>query len=87
MIVLFCYQDVLEVIKNDVNPLVEGAIVEQKTAHKEEKMKYFKVLYHIHQCVDVDNFEKVDDCTSSKKAWGILEKCYEGADKAKAVRL
>lgn len=55
-------------IKNCVNPLVEGAMVAQRTMHKEEKTKDFKALYLINQCVDVDNFEKVSDCTSSKQA-------------------
>lgn len=59
----------------------------QRTAHKKEKMKDFKALYLIHQSIDVDNFEKVGDCTSSKEAWEILEKGYAGDDKAKMVRL
>lgn len=53
--------------KNDVNPFVEDATVAQKIVHKEEKMKDFKILYLIHQYVNVDNFENVDDCTSSRK--------------------
>lgn len=54
MKVLFGNQDVLEVIKNGVNPFVEGATTAQRTVHKEEKMKDFKALYLIHQCADVD---------------------------------
>lgn len=41
----------------------------------------------IHSCVDEDNFEKVGDCDSAKKAWDILEKAYAGVDKPKVVRL
>lgn len=37
--------------------------------------------------MDGDNFEKVGESESLKKAWQILEKAYAGADKAKAVRL
>ena len=44
MKVLFGYQDVLEVIKNGVNPLVEDAINAHQATHKEEKKKDFKVL-------------------------------------------
>lgn len=54
--------------KNDVNPLVEDATTEQRTAHKEENTKDFKALYLIHQCVDTENFEKNGDYTSSKEA-------------------
>ena len=62
MKVLFGYQDVLEVIKNEVNPLVEGTIVAQQVMHKEDKKKDFNTLFLIHQYMDGDNFEKVYDC-------------------------
>lgn len=62
---LFDYEDDFEVINNGVNPLVEGVTTGQRSPHKEEKMKDFKTLYLIHQCVDVDDFEKVNNCTSS----------------------
>lgn len=87
MNVMFGYQDVLEVIQNDVNPLIKAATDAQRTAHKKEKTKDFKALYLIHQCVDADNFEKVGECTSSKKTWEILEKSYAGVDKTKVARL
>ncbi|XP_050890732.1 uncharacterized protein LOC127096165 [Lathyrus oleraceus] len=61
MKVLFDSQDVLEVIKNGVTPLVQNAAEAQQATHKEEKTEYFKVLFLIHQCIDGDNFEKVDD--------------------------
>lgn len=65
MKVLFDYQDVLDVIKNSVNPLVKGVTLEQRaSSHKEEKNKDFKTLILIHQCVDTNNFEKVGDCES-----------------------
>lgn len=68
MNVLFDYQGVLEVIKNDASPLVECATDEQQAIHKEEKKKYFKALILIHNCVDTNNFEKVGDWESSKQA-------------------
>ena len=49
--------------------------------------KDYKALFLIHSCVDSDNFEKVGDCDSAKIAWGIFEKAYAGAGKAKVVRL
>ena len=75
---MFGYQDVLEVVKNVVNPLVEGATDAQRETHKEKKKKDFKALFLIHQCGDGDNFEKVGDCESSKQTWKILEKAYTG---------
>lgn len=71
MNVLFDYGDVLEVIKNEVSPFLEGATTAQSSAHKQETVKYFKLLYLIHRCVDVDNLEKVGGCTSSKKSWKV----------------
>lgn len=45
MKVLFDYQDILEVVKNCVNPLVEGVTDAQRATHKEEKKKYFNALF------------------------------------------
>ncbi|XP_073222329.1 uncharacterized protein [Cicer arietinum] len=59
----------------------------QEAKFKEDKKKGYKALFLIHSCVDSDNFKKVGDCDSAKTAWGILEKAYAGADKAKVVRL
>lgn len=73
-------------IKNGVNPLVQGATDAQRTTYNEEKKKDFKALVLIHQCVDGDNFKKVGDCESSKQAWEILEKAYARADMTKVVR-
>lgn len=87
MKVLFGYHDILEVIKNDVTPLVQNATEAQQTTYKEEKKKDYKALFLIHQSVDGENFEKVGDCDFSKQAWEILEKAYAGDDKAKVVRL
>lgn len=72
MKVLFGYQNVLEVIKNGVNPLDQGTTDARRATHKEERKKDFKTLFFIHQYVDGDNFEKVSDCESSKQAWKIL---------------
>lgn len=87
MKVVFGYQDVLEVVKNEVTTLVEGAIYAQRSKHNEEKTKDYKVLFFVHECVDADNFEKVGDCESSKQTWEILEKVNLWDDKEKVVRL
>lgn len=71
MKLLFDYQDVLEVIKNGVTPLVTGVTDAQQATHKKEKKKDLKTLFLIHQCVNGDNFEKIGDCESSKQLWEI----------------
>ncbi|XP_073224917.1 uncharacterized protein [Cicer arietinum] len=87
MKVLFGYQDVLDMITDGITPLGKEATAAQQAKFKEDKKKDYKALFLIHSCVDSDNFEKVGDCDSTKTAWGILEKAYAGADKAKVVRL
>lgn len=49
--------------------------------------KDYKAIFIIHRCVDPNNFEKVRDFESSKEAWNILEKLFDGAKKVKEVRL
>ncbi|XP_073221443.1 uncharacterized protein [Cicer arietinum] len=84
MKVLFGYQDVLDMITDGITPLGKEATTAQEAKFKK---KDYKALFLIHSWVDSDNFEKVGDCDSAKTTWGILEKAYAGADKAKVVRL
>jgi hypothetical protein len=87
MKVVFCYQDLWNLVTEGVSSIEDNATEEEKTAHKELKKKDFKALFIIHQCVDADNFEKVGDCESSKEAWDILAQSFGGAEKVKEVRL
>ncbi|KAK2359907.1 hypothetical protein QL285_085235 [Trifolium repens] len=87
MKVVFCYQDLWNLVTEGVSSIGANATEEEKTAHKELKKKDFKALFIIHQCVDADNFEKVGDCESSKEAWDILAQSFGGAEKVKEVRL
>ena len=87
MMVVFCYQDLWDLVKNEVTPIEENATDEQKAAHKDLKKKDYKALFKIHQYVDLDNFEKVGDVNSTKEAWDILEKSFGGVKKVKEVRL
>ena len=41
----------------------------------------------IHQCVDDAHFEKITGVATSQEAWKILEKCKEGAEQLKKVKL
>lgn len=87
MKVIFCYQDLWNLVKNGVTPIREHATNEENTAYKDLKKKDYKALFLIHQYVDLDNFEKVGDVDSIKEAWDILEKSLGGAEKVKNVRL
>jgi len=44
-------------------------------------------MIFIHQCVDEANFDKTLEEKSATEACGILEKCIEGNEKLKKVRL
>jgi len=45
------------------------------------------VTFLLHQCVDAMHFEKIAGVATSKEAWQILEKCNEGVEQLKKVRL
>ena len=54
---------------------------------KKNKKKDCKATFLIHQCVDEAHFEKIAGAATSQEAWKILEKCNEGAEQLKKVRL
>lgn len=87
MKVIFCYQDLWNLVKKEVTPIGDNATGEQKVAHKDLKKKDYKTFFLIHQCVNPNNFEKVSDVDSTKEALDILEKSFGGAEKVKKVRL
>lgn len=87
MKVVFCYQDVWDLVKNWVTLISENITDEQNVVHKELKKKDYKTFFIIHQCVDPNSFEKVDNVDSSKEAWDILEKSFGEVEKVKEVSL
>ncbi|KAK2403406.1 putative mitochondrial protein [Trifolium repens] len=87
MKVIFGFQEVEEVVANGVTPLAENATEAQRTEHRALKKKDFKAMFFIHQCVDLINFQKIENASSSKECWDILEKGHSGNDKLKQVRL
>lgn len=87
MNIVLCYQDTWDFVKEGVTPLAENVTDEKKAAHKELKKKDYKVLFIIHKCVDLDNFEKLSDVESTKESWEISEKSFGGAEKVKEARL
>lgn len=46
--VVYCYQDLGDLVKVGVMPLAENVTDEEKIAHKELKKKYYKALFMIH---------------------------------------
>jgi len=54
---------------------------------KENKNKDNKALGLIQKGLNESNFTIVSSAESSKKAWDILESCYQGASKVKIVKL
>ncbi|RDY01198.1 hypothetical protein CR513_15501, partial [Mucuna pruriens] len=78
--VIFGFQEVLEIVKNDIQEVEVGAT----EGVQEEDCK---TLFLIHQCVDFANFEKIASTNSTKEAWDILNKSFGGADKIKKVKL
>ncbi|XP_045809881.1 uncharacterized protein LOC123904237 [Trifolium pratense] len=87
MKVVFCSQDMWNLVTVGMPTIGARATDEEKETHKETKKRDYKALFIIHQCVDTDNFEKVGDCESSKEAWDILAQSFGGAEKVKEVRL
>ncbi|PNX73359.1 hypothetical protein L195_g029259 [Trifolium pratense] len=87
MKVIFGFQEVQDVVETGVTPLPADANENQRTEHRNSKKKDFKAMFFIHQCVDVINFQKIENAGSAKECWDILAKCHEGNEKLKKVRL
>ena len=52
-------------------PLDEKASETDEAEYKESKKKNYKALFIIHQCVILDNFEKVSDVEFAKEAYSF----------------
>jgi gag-polypeptide of LTR copia-type len=64
-----------------------GQSSQQNKALKEPRSKDKAVLYMLFHAVDESGFEKIAGATTSKEAWDILEKVFQGIDRVKQVRL
>ncbi|PNY06912.1 retrovirus-related Pol polyprotein from transposon TNT 1-94 [Trifolium pratense] len=85
MRVLFRYQDVFDIVSNGIPVLARSANNEQTVAHKDSKKKDGKTLFSIHQCLDVDIFEKILHCERAKDASDTLAINYGGNEKSKKM--
>ncbi|GAU23301.1 hypothetical protein TSUD_237550 [Trifolium subterraneum] len=74
MKVIFGFQEVQEVIEEGITPISANATEAEQNAHRALKKKDFKAIFFIYQCVDLVNFQKIENATSAKECWDILEK-------------
>lgn len=87
MKVIFRFQDVFEIVKNDIPTLEESANEAQRTTKKYHKKKDCKALFLIHQCVDEEIFENIVECETAINVWDTLAKTYLGIDNLKEMEL
>ncbi|CAJ2657083.1 unnamed protein product [Trifolium pratense] len=84
---LFGFQDTLDVVINGVAALPANANAEARNNHKDLKKKDCKAMYAIQAALNSANFDKISHAETSKEAWDILVKYYDGGEKVKAVKL
>ena len=66
--VIFQFQDVTKVVQERVQEPEKNPADAQKVAHRDLMKRDAKALFIIHQCVDVDNFQKIRSADTAKKA-------------------
>lgn len=87
IMIIFRFQDVVEIMYDGVLALEINANDTQKDAHKEQRKKNGKILFLIHQCVKPNIFEKIIEEEITKEARAKLKKLYDGDEKLKRVML
>ena len=89
MYVLFDAQDVLDLVNDDYVQvaLAVNATDAHRNVQRDLRKKDQKALFYIHQCVDVNVFEKIVDSTMAKATWDTLVWCYDGDASMKKVKL
>ncbi|RDX97843.1 hypothetical protein CR513_19348, partial [Mucuna pruriens] len=78
--VIFGFQEVLKIIKNDIQEVEVNVAEVQRVVYKESKKKDCKALFLIQQCVDSTNFEKISHggaCKIKKVKPQSLRRQYE----------
>ena len=89
MKVLLGSQDTWEVVEEGFEEPKDttGYTAAQNKALKKLRSKDKATLYMLFRAVDESGFEKIVRATTSKEAWGTLEKVFKGTDRVKRVRL
>jgi hypothetical protein len=87
MKVIFGFQEVQEAVETTIEALPANTTDAHQQAHRALKKKDFKAMFFIHQCVDLTNFQNIENASSAKECWDILQRCHAGNDELKSVRL
>ncbi|XP_074345106.1 uncharacterized protein LOC141684164 [Apium graveolens] len=91
MKVLLGSQDIWDLVESGYTEPDAAAEVglsnDQKSILKETRKRDKKALFLIIQGVDESTFEKISEAKTSKQAWEILQKSFQGVKKVKKVRL
>ncbi|XP_050875121.1 uncharacterized protein LOC127078732 [Lathyrus oleraceus] len=83
MKVIFRFQDVAEIMNDEVPALEENVSDVQKVAHNERTKKDGKSLFLIHQCVDSSVFGKIIEEETTKGVRDKLKNLYDKYEKLK----
>lgn len=89
MRVLFNAQDVLDFVNDSYVQVSfpENATDAQRNAQRDMRKKDQNTLFYIHQCMNVNMFEKIVDLMTMKAAWDTLVRCYGGDASVKKIKL
>lgn len=87
MRVLFGAQDMFELVNGDYTSVIEKTTKVQRNMQREMRKRYWKTLFYIHQCVDMNVFKKIVDSTMEKVTWDTLVWCYDCNASVKKVKL
>ncbi|CAH9091124.1 unnamed protein product [Cuscuta epithymum] len=82
MKVIFGYQEVLDVVENEISSLKENPSEAERKEYREAKKRDCKALFLLHQAVDDVHFQKISMAKTAHEVWKILEQCHSGGDKA-----
>uniref|UniRef100_A0A151UDK6 Uncharacterized protein n=1 Tax=Cajanus cajan TaxID=3821 RepID=A0A151UDK6_CAJCA len=75
--IIFGFQEVLEIVKNIIQEMEEGATETQQETYRELKKKECETLFLIYQYINSINFEKICSANSTKMLWIFYIKCIE----------
>lgn len=89
---LFGFQELTEIIEagyvEPADQVAAAALSQtQKDNLRENRKKDKKALFFLYQAVDEIVFGRISSATTTKDAWEMLQKSYQGDEKVKSVRL
>uniref|UniRef100_A0A251RQH2 Putative ribonuclease H-like domain, GAG-pre-integrase domain protein n=1 Tax=Helianthus annuus TaxID=4232 RepID=A0A251RQH2_HELAN len=85
--VLFESQELWGVIQEGIRELGTNPTDEATTAYRDAVKKDKRALHILFQSVGDTIFERIALAKSSKEAWSILHKCYQGENRVKSIKL